>query len=213
MRCRKVAGSVRTAVLLLLSAVILFTPVLSPAGDDAGLVRAKIGILVSSEAKHRMAKSRDRIRAGEMLRIYVHPEKAAYIYVVYSDQKTAMLLNSVEQKTAGASLVLPSANESYEIDGTSPFEQFTIVCSPAEIPEVAALLAGEAAHDSWAALEKKLADQSRVALTEKSDLPFAIAGNVRGGVKAGPGPEAVTKLRIYSGNGFVVKKFEFSVKK
>lgn len=211
MRCRKVAGSVRTAVLLLL--FIFFTPGLSSAGDDAGLVRAKIGILVSSGAKHRMAKSRDRIRAGEMLRIYVHPEKAAYIYVVYSDRKTAMLLNSVAQKTAGASLVLPSANESYEIDGTSPFEQFTIVCSPAEIPEVASLLTGDAAHGDWVALENKLADQSRVDLTEKSDLPFAIAGNVRGGVTAGPGPEAVAKLKIYSGNGFVVKKFEFSVKK
>lgn len=177
------------------------------------MVRAKIGIQISSGDKNMMAKSRDRLKSGDLVRIFIHPEKAAYIYVIYSDQKQAVLLNSIEQKIAGSSLVLPSVSESYEIDGTSSVELFTIICSPKALPRVTSLFSTDPPHGKWASLEADLVKQSRVKLTEKSEAPFAIAGNVRGAaVKQGTNASFKKKLRVYSGNSFLVKQYEFRVK-
>ncbi len=178
--------------------------------DD--MVRAKIGILISSSNKDHMAKSRDRLISGDLLRLFVHPENASYIYVVYSDTQKAALLTRVEQ---GDTLVLPSIDESYEIDGASKFELFTIVVSPTELPEITTLLEKDAAHGKWAFLEKELMEKSRVHLTEETDSTIAIAGNVRGagGGRRETNQSFVKKLRTYSGNAFLVKTFEFRVKK
>lgn len=180
--------------------------------DKAETVRAKIGILINSPATSRMAKSRDRLKAGDMLRIYVHPEMTSYIYVVYSDTNQATLLNSIEQKMGGSTLVLPSLDELYELDGSSKSEFFTIVISTTELKRVERLFTSPPSHDQWAAIEKELIEISKITLTEKSDLPFAIAGNVRAGVNEQPNSGADKTLRIYSGKGFVVKKYVFSIR-
>ncbi len=49
-------------------------------------------------------------------------------------------------------------------------------------------------------------------MNEKTDTPFAIAGNVRGGIVQDQ-DSVVKKLRIFTGNDMVVKKYEFKVKK
>ena len=175
------------------------------------MIRAKIGIQISSGSQIKMAKSRDRIKSGDLIRIFVHPERASFIYVIYSDRKEASLLNIVQQKMKSATLVLPSMDDAYEIDGASEFELFTIICSPVAMPEVTDLLGTQTAYTKWAVLEEELIKKSRVMLNDKGDIPFAIAGNVRGGASRETNASFVKKMRIFSGNFFVIKTYAFNV--
>jgi len=176
-------------------------------------VRAKIGIQIKSGERIKRAKSRDRLKAGDLLRIYVHPEQSSYVYVVHTDQKTVTLLNMVEQRIQSSTLVIPSAQEFFQVDGESSIERFTVICSPKELPEVSGIPDSEVSHDKWVALEKELEGRSKIALTQKSEKAFAIAGNVRGGIGPGAGDPFVKKLQIFSGNNLLVKKYEFKIKK
>jgi len=184
-----------------------------PADGEEVKVRAKVGILVKSGEQGTRAKSKDRVKAGDLLRIYVHPETSCYVYVVHSDQKNVTLLNMVEQKIHSSTLVLPSLQEFYQVDGQSPLETFTVICSPEEVKQVSALISSKVSHKEWASLEKELAKRGEVDLTQKAERPFAIAGNVRGGGDAGAGDPFVNQLQIFTGKGILVKKYEFTVKK
>ena len=182
------------------------------AGAQEGVVRAKIGVLVKSGDKAIRAKSRDTVKAGDLVRVYVHPEKRAYIYVVHTDLETATLLNSDQKKTEGTTLILPSVQDFYEVDGNSSIENITIVCSPQDIKEVSDLLkSGEAPRSRWKTLEETLYEKSKIVLTSKAEKPFTIAGNVRG--DSGAGDPFLNKLRIYAGKSLLVKRYEFRVKK
>ena len=176
-------------------------------------IRAKIGIEISSSGKNKLAKSRDRLKPGDLLRIYVHAEKASYIYIVYSDRKKISLLSMTEQNILSSSLLLPSVNEYYEIDGKSNFERFTIICSPKEINEIPQFFNSNPLFKEWESLEQTLDEKSRIQLSDKSDIPFAIAGNVRGGISFDQSSSPIKKLKIFTGNYMVVKKYEFQVSK
>lgn len=185
----------------------------SSALSQDNIARAKIGIQINSKNKNSIAKSRDRLKPGDLLRIYVHSEKPSYIYVIYSDKKTATLLNMVEQKILSSTLVLPSFNKYYAVNGENSFEMFTIICSPTELPEIDKLLNSDDSYEKWATLEKELILGSKMVLTEKSTAPFAIAGNVRGDGDSEAKDSFMKELHIFSGQSFVVKQYEFRVKK
>jgi len=182
------------------------------ANGEENRIRAKIGIQITSTEKSRFAKARDRLKSGDLIRLYVHPEKASYIYVVYSDKNDISLLSMVNLKIKSASLVLPSTNEFYEIDGASAAEVFTIICSPVEMGEISEFFESSPSYVKWQSLEKELQAKSKIEMNEKTDTPFAIAGNVRGGIVQDQ-DSVVKKLRIFTGNDMVVKKYEFKVKK
>jgi hypothetical protein len=93
-------------------------------------VRAKAGIAIKSGKVTRQVKCRDDLKAGDALRIYVQTEESSYVYVVHSDGKTVALLNVLEQKVPSSTLVLPSVEEYYAVDGKTLVETFTIICSP-----------------------------------------------------------------------------------
>ncbi len=181
--------------------------------SQENMIRAKIGIQVNSNNAVKMARAKDRLKTGDMLRIYVHPEKPGFIYVIYSDKKQVTLLTQVEQKDQPSTLLLPSVGEYYEIDGQSSIETFTIIVSSTAVDTIPGRISAATSYEEWAGIEKKLKDQSRIALTKKSQLPFAIAGNVRSTNKTTPQKTLVKKLRIYSGNNLIVKKYEFQIKK
>lgn len=176
-------------------------------------VRAKIGILVKSGDQIIKVKARDRLKAGDLVRIYVHPELNSYIYVVHRDQKTVTLLNMVEQRIQSSSLVLPSVQEFYQVDGQSPVETFTVICSPNEVKEISSLVGSQMPYDRWVSLEKELLKRGEIDLAQKSEKPFAIAGNVRGAGDAAGGDAFVRELQIFSGKSILVRQYEFSVKK
>lgn len=177
-------------------------------------VRAKIGILIKSGDQTIRAKSRDVMSAGDFIRIYVYPEGAnSFLYVIHSDGKSASLLNMTQQRVQSSTLVLPSLREFYEADGQSPIETFTIICSFTEVKELSTLLSGDIPHEKWAPIEKDLLQRGTIDLSQKTEKPFAIAGNVRAAGDALAGDPFAKDLQIYSGNAILVKQYEFRVKK
>ncbi len=185
-----------------------------PGFSQESTVRAKVGILVKSGDQIIRAKSKDRLKAGDLVRIYVHPEVSSYVYVVHRDQKTVTLLNMVEQRIQSSTLVLPSVQEFYQVDGQSPMETFTVICSPKEVKEISSLVSSsQMTQDRWVSLEKELLKRGEIDLAQKSEKPFAIAGNVRGAGDAAGGDAFVRELQIFSGKSILVRQYEFSVKK
>ena len=184
-----------------------------PASSQERNVRAKVGILVKSGEQSIRAKSKERVKPGDLIRIYVHPEVSSYVYVVHTDQKEVTLLNMVEQKIQSSTLVLPSLQEFYQVDGKSPVETFTIICSTDEVKEVSSLLKSQVTYEKWTSIEKDLTQKGEIDLGQQTERPFAIAGNVRGAGDTGANDPFVNELQIFSGKKILVKQYEFSVKK
>ncbi|MBU1712525.1 MAG: hypothetical protein KKD47_05410 [Proteobacteria bacterium] len=200
----------------ILSIIILtvygFYAFAASAGENT--VRAKIGIQISSGGAVEKAKSRDTLGTGDLLRIYVHPEANAYVYVVHSDLAEATLLNMVEQKIQSSTLVMPSLLDYYQVDGKSSQETFTIICSPVALSQMAGLVKnGSLPHDQWVKIETGLVQKGKIDLSESAEKPFALAGNVREMGSAGNSDSFAGGLQIFSGKGLLVKKYEFAVKK
>lgn len=180
-------------------------------------VSAKIGMHLHAENRVTWAKAKETLQAGDMLRVYIVPEEDAYVYLVYSDGKTPVLLNgqtSGKKFSRGSVLVFPSENEFYQTDGANPSEMFTVICSPNELPEISTLLnAAPPSHEKWIAFEEGLMKKSKVNMGSKSEKPFAISGNVRGIVEEKNDSPLLKDLLVFSGESLLVKKYEFSVKK
>ena len=68
-------------LILFLVAAFLPTSVLSVSGQQ--IVRAKVGMEILKGDEARPAKSRDRIKLGNQLRVLVVPEKESYVYVFH----------------------------------------------------------------------------------------------------------------------------------
>jgi len=191
----------------------LIAAVALPGLAQEKIVRAKIGILVKSGDQVLKAKAKDRLKAGDLLRIYVHPEVSSYVYVVHSDLKTVTLLNMVEQRLQSSTMVLPSVQEFFQVDGKSAVETFTVICSPEEVKAVSALVNSQMTTERWDNLQREWAKKGENELVDKSERPFAIAGNVRGAGDAAGGDAFVKELQIFSGKSILVRQYEFSVKK
>jgi hypothetical protein len=177
-------------------------------------VSAQIGIEIISDYRAGPAKLNDHLKAGDKLRLYVVPKTDAYVYVVYSDKDTVALLNNQQEQRMvkkDSTLILPSLEAYYEIDGASRHELFTIICSPEELKEVSTLFNfANVSYASWANLERQLTEKSKIDLTEEVDKPPALAGNVR---QPKPEPAFVDAIPILSGRSLVVKRYEFRVAK
>ncbi len=176
-------------------------------------VSAQIGIEIISANRAGPAKLNDQLKAGDKLRLYVVPKTDSYVYVVYSDKDTVALLNNQQQRIVkkDSTLILPSAQECYQIDGVSRHELFTIICSPEELKKVSTIFtSANVSYDNWAALEQELIERSKIDLTEGVNKPPALAGNVR---QPKPEPAFVDAIPILSGRSLVLKRYEFRVAK
>ncbi|TAL24476.1 MAG: hypothetical protein EPN94_07245 [Nitrospirae bacterium] len=123
-------------------------------------------------------------------------------------------MNMVQQKSRSSTLVMPSLQEFYKVDGTSAKETFTIIISPEDLTEVTEVLKnGTAPYKKWAGVEESLITKSKIDLSQEVEKPFAIAGNVRGIGAANDIDPFVNSLHIFSGKSLLVKKYEFRVKK
>ena len=178
-------------------------------------VRAKIGIQIKSGDRIIRAKSRDRLKSGDLIRLYVHTEKSCFIYIIHTDTKNVDLLNITEQKMQSSTLVLPSAQAFYEIDGISPMENFSIICSPTRLQQLSDLETKTINYSQWEKIQTNLLQKSSIVVSEQKQKSFAltgIAGNVRGIKDAEPEDSFVRDLRIFSGKGLLVKTYEFKIK-
>jgi hypothetical protein len=202
----------RAILSIIILAVYGFCSFAAYAGENQ--VRAKIGIQISSGGVVEKAKSRDTIAPGNLLRIYVHPETNAYVYVVHSDLTEATLLNMVEQKIQSSTLIMPSMLDYYQVDGKSPQETFTIICSPVALSQMGGIVKnGKVSHGQWMKIENELVQQGKIELTGSSEKPFALAGNVRKMDNTDSPDSFAGGLQIFSGKSVLVKKYEFTVKK
>ena len=212
--CKEAMMKFLWRVLITVSALIfILTIFLGDARSEEDRIRAKIGIQIKSGDRMMRAKSRDRLIKDDMLRIYVHPEKSCYVYVVHADDKEPTLLNMVEQKVQGSTLVMPSLDEYYQVDGNSPKESFTIIVSHEELTDITNLFNdNKVSLSKWEEMEKRLIQEGKIDLSEKTEKPFPLAGNVRG---AGPDDRDpfMRDLQIYSGKSVLVKRYEFRVKR
>lgn len=186
----------------------------SPAiAEESNLVRAKIGIEIISQDESRPAKTRDRLKSGTQLRVYILPEKNSFVYVINSDKNNAVLLNPSKEEswiTEGLIKIFPSKAGLFSIEESGKIEFFSIICSPVDLNDVTTLFSsGVISRDKWLALEKDLVSRSKIQLNENLPKSFGIAGNIRG-----PGNEEFIKeLSVFSGKELLVKRYEFNVKK
>ncbi len=181
--------------------------------SQPGMLSARIGILIDSGQQSIRARGQESFKLGDRLRIYIQPEEACHVYVVHTDRKTVTLLGAFEEMSKGAQLVLPGLLEFYEVDGKSPIETFTIICSTVKLNDISALFNSKVTYKSWASVEEKLLKQGKIDLRQEPDKPAPIAGNVRelaGSKKADP---FISEIPIYSGNNILVKRYEFDIKK
>ena len=176
-------------------------------------IRAGIGLQIKKANGVKWAKSKDRLNAGDLLRIYVSPDFDSYIYAIHSDQEKVTLLNheaGVGKIKKDSIMILPSIAEFYEVDGTSKMELFTIICSPTRRADIDSLLiSGDCTPSSWSILEERLKEVSDIDLNEISVKPFSLAGNVRGIDEEAEDIE----LKAFSGRALLVKQYKFSVTK
>lgn len=200
------------SVLFLIISLFVDMQVFASADNDER-IRAQIGIQFKTAEKSYYAKAREKIKGGEYIRIYIHPEKTSYVYVVHSDGNAVTLLNMTEQKIHSSTLVLPSLQAFYRVGGDSPKEVFTIICSKKKIPKLDEIIKQGTSLSKWDEIEKELIKQSRIIELKNQEIPFEIAGNVRAIGDDQISDPFIKKLRIFSGRGLIVKKYEFKIVK
>jgi hypothetical protein len=181
--------------------------------SQPNMLSARIGILIDSGELSTRARGQERIKAGDRLRIYVRSEEACHVYVVHTDHKMATLLGAFEAMSPGAQIVLPGLLEFYEVDGESPVEAFTIICSTVKLNDISDLFNSKVTYENWAPMEEKLLKQGKIDLSQKPDKPSPIAGNVRELTGSNKDDSFIRELPIYSGNTILVKRYEFDIKK
>jgi hypothetical protein len=176
-------------------------------------VRAKIGIEIRSGQEMVQAKSREVVRPGDLIRIYVHPKESAYVYVVYIEEKRASLLNMTMQKIGESTLCLPSAHTYYKVDGTIPIERFAVICSLEDLPELSGMIESDMPREQWSAIEKDLVKENSIVLTQAPEPIIEIAGNVRGNDNINRLDLFVDNLPVFSGKRLLIKAYEFKIQK
>jgi hypothetical protein len=80
-------------------------------------IQARIGLQIKSGDRILRAKAFDRAQVGDLLRVYVVPEEAAYVYVMHTDGNTVRLLNTEPRSkiAKGDTVVLPGQDKFYLI--------------------------------------------------------------------------------------------------
>jgi len=185
--------------------------------SQPGMLSARIGIVIDSGEQSIRARGQESIKLGDRLRIHIQSEAACHVYVVHNDHKTVTLLGAFEGMSPGAQLVLPGLQEFYQVDGKSPVEVFTIICSTVKLSDILALFNSKVTYEGWAFMEEKLLKQGKIDLSQNPDKPSPIAGNVRGPDGSNNGStkddSIISGLPVYSGNTIIVKRYEFNIKK
>lgn len=155
------------------------------AQDADDLVSAKIGIQIYSGKKAEWARGKERVQAGDKIRLFVVPKKNAFLYVVHTDEKIAQPLLNEKLMDKCQQVTLPSPEQFYQFDGMSAAESITIISSPTRLVDVLTLLQSEQLPRSkWASTQKALMAKSEIALGEPStgsgrQARILIGGSVR----------------------------------
>ncbi len=181
--------------------------------QENNIIRAKIAILHKSGDSYAKMKSQDRIHVGDLMRIFVQPLNDCYVYVIHMDKDGVTNLYSNDKGSRLShkdTLMLPSKDEFYTFDNKSPAAQISIVCSLNKLPKIDKLFSGgkDVKPAEWVSLEKKINAENRINISDKSEKPFPIAGNV-----SAVNEEFLKKQMILTGNKMLIRKYEIEIKK
>jgi len=179
-------------------------------GDVPDSVKAKIAILHKAGDSYSSLRSKDRLRAGEMLRIFVQPLNKSCIYVVHADAKEAALLYSNESPVLNEVLLLPSENDFYVFDDSSPEARIVIICSAKKYSEIEKLFENKEiiSRKDWDKFEKNTLSENKKSLNDKTDKPFPIAGNV-----SSINEEFLDQVQTFVGKNILIRKYDIEIKK
>lgn len=173
-------------------------------------VKAKIAILHKAGEIYNPLKTKDRLKAGEMLRVFVLPAKDCFVYVVHSGDNESFLLCQTQLKAKKDTLLLPNPEDYYIFDEAGIKERITIFCSAKRINEIEKLFAKSelAPSSSWNDIETKLLALNKLNLNENSDKPFSLAGNV-----SAVNEDFIETMQSFVGKDMLIRKYEIEVKK
>lgn len=173
-------------------------------------VKAKIAILHKSGDNYSSLRSKDRLRAGEMLRIFIQPVNKSIIYVIHADKKEATLLYRNESPKINATLLLPSEDDYYVFDDSSPEARIIIICSTKKYDELEKLFVKKEniSREDWNKFEKKTLSENKKSLNDKNDKPFPIAGNV-----SSINEEFLDQVQTFVGKNIIIRKYDIEIKK
>jgi hypothetical protein len=179
-------------------------------GDVSDSIKAKIAILHKAGDSYSSLRSKDRLRAGEMLRIFVQPINKSFIYVVHADIKEATLLYRNDNPVINEILLLPSSNDFYVFDDSSPEAKIIIFCSAKRSNELEKLFLNKESisRNEWNKFEKNILKEHKKYLNDKTDKPFPIAGNV-----SSVNDEFLDQVQTFVGKNIVIRKYELEIKK
>ena len=174
------------------------------------IIKAKVAILHKSGDDYAVLRSNDRLKAGEMIRIFVQPENSCYVYIIHSDNKESTLLYDKKVSAKNDTLILPSTSEYYVFDDKSPTAKIAIFCSLKKIENISHLFQNEnvADNNDWSSLEEKLFKKYKKNLSDQSEKPFPMAGNV-----SAVNDEFLNRQLVLSGKGMIIRKYEIEIKK
>ena len=203
-----------------LALFLLKTPILvadsntkSGTPNPPEVVRARIGAEIQAGTERRPAKGYERVQAADKFRVYALPEtQAAYVYAVFADQKTVELLNPSAQTPLppAALLLLPGCEEWYAFEALGPLVTLTLISSATPLPELEALLKTPQNLSAWRDMEKNLLAQSKLELSTAALKPYVLAGGARD-CNSATNDAFLADLKISSGKGMVIKKYEFHI--
>ncbi len=174
------------------------------------IIKAKIAILHKTADDFTVLRSNDRLKAGEMIRIFVQPENDCFVYIIHSDNSESTLLYDKRVSSKEDTLILPSTSEFYVFDDKSPTARVTIFCSIKKIDDITYLFNGGdvVKLSSWSSLEDKLLKKYKKNFTDKSEKPFPMAGNV-----SAINDEFLNRQLVLSGKGAIIRRYELEIKK
>lgn len=174
-------------------------------------IKAKIGVMKKSGDDINKAKSNDNALAGDEVRVFIVPENDCYVYVVFNDGKSAVLLTTKFASSKKA-LFLPGEKNFYKFDKSSKLGEFFIYCSAEKLGEIDKIFKGKSSINSsdWKTVASKIENENKESVSDDADKPITMAGNVRG---ANVSNEQFQKaLQSFSGKSIIIKKYIFSVK-
>ena len=195
-------------ILITISLFLFFSPLFH--ADSKDTIKAKIAILHKAGDEYTSLRNKDRLKAGEMIRIFILPLSNCYVYVVHTDNKESVLLFSEKAKAIKDTLLLPSASEYYVFDAESPDAKITVLCSLDKIDDIEKLFKGKESGSvsKWNTLEAKLLKENKKDLNETSDKPFPLAGNV-----SAVNEDFLEQILTFAGNKMLIRKYELEIKK
>lgn len=199
--------SIKKAVLPVIFTCFVFP--LSVAADE--MVRAQVGIEIikggNKDSGKKAGSMNNILSSDESLMVHVTPEKDAFVYIVNSNKNGAELLNANPKEQLAKKTetrIFPTANQSYKPDGKNE-EFITIVTSSKEQTKLKDLFAsGPVSYDKWIQVEKELLEKRPGLTPNETPETIPFGGTVRG---------LARKTRTSSGMGWIVKRYQFNVKK